>query len=34
VKIAPNGKVTANFEFTEGDLKIKSIEPKKDEKGD
>jgi hypothetical protein len=34
VKITPNGKVSVNFEFTTSDLKIKSFEPKKDEKGD
>ncbi len=34
VKITPNGKVSVNFEFTTSDLKIKSIEPKKNEKGD
>ncbi len=32
VKITPNGKVSVNFEFTTSDLKIKSIEPKKNEK--
>ncbi len=34
IKIAPNGKASVNFEFTTSDVKIKSIEPKKDEKGD
>ncbi len=29
VKITPNGKIPVNFEFTTSDLKIKSIEPKK-----
>jgi hypothetical protein len=34
VKVTPNGKISANFEFTQGDLKIKSVEAKKDEKGE
>ena len=34
VKITPNGKASVNFEFSQSDLKIKSIEPKKDEKGE
>jgi hypothetical protein len=34
IKIATNGKASANFEFSTSDLKIKSIEPKKDEKGE
>jgi hypothetical protein len=34
IKIGPGGKATADFEFTSSDVKIKSTEPKKDEKGD
>lgn len=34
LKIAPNGKISVNFEFSSADVKIKSIEPKKDEKGE